>query len=185
MTMPCATPSTARGKWYASWTSGSASSGSIVSLKPTYPNVTYFGSGASRTGTLSALYSSGSAINYYHWQTTKATNQQYWVATQVRIPSNFRSWDPVAPIQFSYRGSGGYLEVKLLDTNDANVVLTGGKYLNGQNWQTASITGPQSAGTFAVDDYITLLVKMTASGSGLINEFADAGLVELNWETKD
>lgn len=168
-----------------SWTSGAASSGAIVSMKPTYPNATYFGSGASKVGTLSALHSSGSAINHYRWQTTKATNQEYWIATQVRIPNNFRSWDPVAPIQFSYRGSGGSLNVKLLDTTDAVVPLSGGSGLSGASWQTATITGPNSAGTYTVDDYITFLVKLTASGSGLNNEFADAGFVELNWETKD
>jgi hypothetical protein len=168
-----------------SWTSGSASSGSIVWLKPTYPNATYFGSGASKVGTLSALHNSGSSINYYRWQTTKTTAQQYWIATQVRIPNNFRSWDPVKPIQFSYRGSGGSLNVKLLDTNDANVSLTGGSGLAGASWQTATITGPESGGTFTADDYMTFLLKMTASGSGLNNEFADAGFIELNWETKD
>ncbi|MEK7137813.1 MAG: hypothetical protein AAB853_06055 [Patescibacteria group bacterium] len=168
-----------------SWTSGSASSGSIISLKPTYPNATYFGSGASKVGTLSALYSSGSSINYYRWQTTKTTAQQYWIATQVRIPNTFRSWDPVKPIQFSYRGSGGSLNVKLLDTNDTIVPLSGGSGLTGANWQIATITGPESSGTFTADDYMTFLLKMTASGSGLNNEFADAGFIELNWETKD
>lgn len=170
------------------WTSGRSSSGSIVSLNPEYDGAVYFSSGGSFVGQLSgssALALSGTPENFYHWTTSRTTNQDYWISTRVRIPSNFRSWDPIAPIQFRYRGSGGTLDVRLLDTSDAPVVLTGGQDLKNSTFTTATITGPQAAGTYAVDDYITLLVKLTASGSALNDEFADAGLIELNWETKD
>lgn len=171
-----------------SWTSGRASSGAIVSLMPEYDGAIYFSSGAIFVGQLVASGSvamSGTPENFYRWTTSRTTNQDYWISTRVRIPSNFRSWDPIAPIQFRYRGSGGTLDLRLLDTADAPVALTGGRDLKNATFTTATITGPQSAGTYTVDDHITLLVKLTASGSTLNDEFADAGWIELNWETKD
>jgi hypothetical protein len=173
-----------------SWTSGTTSSGSIVSLMPEYDGAVYFSSGSSFVGQLVA---SGSVAlgqtpeNFYRWTTTKTTNQDYWISSRVRIPNNFVNWDPIKPIEFRYRGSGGTLDVRLLDTADARVTLTGGDDLttNGMAWSTATITGPQAAGTYSIDDYITLLVKMTTSGSTLNDEFSDAGFIQLNWETRN
>jgi cytoskeletal protein CcmA (bactofilin family) len=70
-------------------TSSGASNGSggILSLHPTYPNAIYFGSGTVAT-TVGQLTASGSVAdneNFYHWQTTRGTIQDYWISVRVRL----------------------------------------------------------------------------------------------------
>src|SRR3989338_2726630 len=58
------------------WGIGGRSGGAILGLRPAYPNVAYFGSGANAVGPLSLRYSSGSEVtNHYRWQTTRTSNQ--------------------------------------------------------------------------------------------------------------
>ena len=162
-------------------------SGGIVSVQPEYPHAVYFASGSSSVGRMRLEYATGSTTNYYRWSTTRTTAQNYWISTQIRVPDNFSSWDPSAPIQFHYRSSGGTLSVRLQDTADAYVPLTGGEALTSTSFTTANITGPETTGTYTAGEYITVYVKMEATRTGGSStdpeEFADAGFLELNWET--
>ncbi|MBI1934521.1 helix-turn-helix domain-containing protein, partial [Candidatus Peregrinibacteria bacterium] len=91
------------------------SSGSILGLRPDYPNVAYFGSGAASVGTLSLRYSSGSEVtNHYRWQTTRTSNQHQWISTQIRLPDTFSTWEASKPLELRYRTNSGYITAYML-----------------------------------------------------------------------
>lgn len=168
------------------WSATSIGNGSglIMSMHPEYPNAIYFSSGASYIG---QLYGSGGTTaldNSYVWTSTRATIQDYWISVRFRIPDNFSSWDVVKPIQFRYKTGDGtagnnHVTVRLRDTAGAEVALTGGGGLANAAWTTASITGPESAGTWTPKGYATLYVKLASLTGGN----AAAGFVNLNYET--
>ena len=163
-------------------------SGSMISLSPDYPGAIYFSSGAATNavGTLGLRYDSGSTVNYYRWQSTKTTSQNYWIISRVRIPDQFSGWESTKPIEFRYRSSGGWLEVRALDTNNAVISLSSHTKLSNSSWTTATITGPEVSGAFASGSYITLMVKMVSSGAAVTDRaYADASFINLNLETKN
>ncbi len=169
-----------------SWTATSTgnSSGGILALSPSYPNAAYFASGSTYIGQLAAAYDATNKQNYYHWSSTKAAIQDYWIAIRVRVPDNFSSWDPVKPIEFRYRSTSGtagvnHLTVKVLDTTNSEVALTNGAGLANTSWTTANIKGVEAAGTFTPKSYFTILVKLATTTAGS----ADAGFINLNFET--
>jgi hypothetical protein len=169
--------------WYASTGDGS---GDVLSLHPEYPNAIYYQSGSSYIGQLAGSGGLNSGFeNTYQWTSTKATAQDYWVSTRIRVPDNFLRWDPVKSLQLRYRTKTGttsqnHITVKLLDTTGANVALTGGATLANTSFTTASITGPSSAGTYTPGGFITVLVKLAANSSGQAN----AGFLTVNWESR-
>lgn len=170
---------------WSSVTTGN-SSGGIISLHPEFANAVYMSSGSTVVGQLTLGYDGTNQQNYYRWTSTKSSLQDYWIAVRVRIPDNFSSWDPSAPIQLRYRSgvasaASNYINLRLLDTDNNLVSLTGNAALNNTSWTTASITGPESGGTFTPKGYITLLVKMAALTTG--SAFSDLGFINLNFET--
>ncbi len=159
-------------------------SGGILSLHPEYPNAVYFSSGASLVGQLSASGSVALNENFYHWVTTRATIQDYWISVRVRLPDNFSTWDPVKPIQLRYRTADGtatnnHVTVRMKDTAGALVSLTGGAALANASFTTATISGPEAGGTFAAKGYVTVYIKLAA----LTAKFAEVGFLNLNYET--
>ncbi len=159
-------------------------SGGIFFLQPEYPHAVYFGSGTSAIGQLKLEFDTTNKENYYRWTTTKTAIQDYWISARVRVPDNFSSWDPVKPIEFRYRtntasAADNHLTVRFLDTANTEIALTGNAALASTTFATATITGPQAAGTYTAGSYVTVLVKVAATR----DDFADAGYVELNWET--
>lgn len=159
-------------------------SGLIMSLHPEYPNAIYFSSGSSYIG---QLYGSGGTTaldNSYVWTTTRSGIQDYWISVRFRLPNNFSSWDPVKPIEFRYKTADGtasnnHLTVRMRDTAGSLVTLTNGNGLANANWTTATITGPQGAGTWTPQGYATIYVKLAALTGGN----AAAGFINLNFET--
>ena len=159
-------------------------SGGVLFLSPEYPHAVYFGSGSTYIGQLSYAYDSTNKENYYHWTSSKAELQDYWISVRVRVPDTFSAWDANRPIQFRYRTTDAsntvnYATIRLLDTTGAAVALTGGDLLANTSWTTAAITGPASAGTYTKGGYITLLIKLAMTSAGS----ADAGYINVNWET--
>jgi len=158
-------------------------SGSIIYMSPEYPNAVYFASGSTSIGMLSASggLSDGNE-HYYVWTSSKAALNDYWVGVRVRVPDNFGSWDPVAPVQFRYKTENAssavnHMNVKVFDTADSEEVLTGGNLLANTSWTTANITG--LSGTYSTGGYMTIFVKLATTSSGT----AKAGFLQLNWET--
>ncbi len=168
-----------------SWASIRGSGG--LSLHPEYPNVLYFGSGSNNVGTLALRVSSGSEIgNTYRWATTRTTNQNYWLQVRARLPDNFTGWE-ATPIQLRYRTMSGYIAGYMRDTAGANVALTGVSNIQNSAWTTASITGPESAGTWTGGGYFTMLLRLTNSGAIAGKEgrsFTDIGFLNFNMDTK-
>lgn len=160
------------------------SSGSILGLRPDYPNVAYFGSGASAVGTLSLRYSSGSELtNFYRWQTTRTSNQHQWISTQIRLPDTFSTWEASKPLELRYRTNSGYITAYMLDTNDAPVTLSSNTNLRSATWTTATITGPITSGTWAAGDYFTVLLRLTNSGATTLDKtFTDIGFLNIGIE---
>ena len=171
-----------------SWSTGvNEGSGDILGLQPEYPNAIYYQSGSSYIGQLAGSGGMNTSFeNTYSWTSTKATAQDYWVSTKIRVPDNFVRWDPVKSLQLRYRTktsttSQNHITVKLLDTAGTAVALTGGATLANTSFTTANITGPSSAGTYTPGGFITILVKLAANSSGQAN----AGFLTLNWETRN
>ncbi len=165
---------------------GSSSSGGILSLHPEYPNAIYFSSGSTFVGQMVGSGGTAGLENVYHWSSTRSSIQDYWVAVRVRLPNNFSSWDPVAPIQLRYRtgvasASNNHVTVRIKDTSGAAVALSGAGGLSNVAFTTATITGPEASGTWAPKGYITLYVKVAANNTA--NAYAEAGYINLNFET--
>ncbi len=159
-------------------------SGDILFLQPDYANAIYFASGSTTIGTLAMSGSTFDNENYYLWNSTKGTLQDYWISVRVRVPETFTAWDPVKPIEFRYKTADGtaatnHVTVRLKDTAGSFVALTGAQGLASATWATAAITGPQSSGTYTPGGYITAFVKLATTSSG----WASAGFLEFNWET--
>jgi hypothetical protein len=168
------------------WTNVQVGNGSglIMSMHPEYPNAVYFSSGSNYIGQLTASGGTSALDNSYVWTSTRSGIQDYWISIRVRIPDNFSSWDPVKPIEFRYKTADGtasnnHLTVRMKDTTGTNVALTGGGGLANASWTTATITGPQSSGTWAPKGYATIYVKLAALTGGN----AAAGFLNLNYET--
>jgi hypothetical protein len=174
------------GSGVLSWSTSLAGggSGSIVGLAPEFKGGTYFSSGASSVGQLNSMYDASAKENHYRWTSTKGTVQNYWISVRVRVPNNFAHWDSAAPIQMRYRtgaasAATNSLNVKLLDTAGVDVPLTGGSALANTSFTTASVTGPNTSGTYTVGSFITLLFKLETTSAGN----ADLGIVNLKWAT--
>jgi cytoskeletal protein CcmA (bactofilin family) len=164
------------------------SSGNVLFLEPSFPNALYFNSGsvANSIGTLAYAYDETNKRPHYRWQTTKTTNQIYWISTRVHVPKNFFAWDSLTPLKLRYRASGAYLDVRMIDAAGTNVPLTGGARLTNTstNWTVANITGPQSTGTYTAGSGVTIFIKATSSGATSGNtKFADVGGLEVHWGT--
>lgn len=170
-----------------SWTTSlGSSSGNLLSLHPEYPGAVYFQSGSTYVGQLTLSGGTTGLENSYEWTSTQATTQDYWISVRFRIPDNFSSWDVVAPIQFRYKtgvasSANNHLTVRLRDTAGSFVTLTGGSTLANTSWTTATITGPQSSGTWTPKGYATVYVKLAANSTAGAN--AAAGFLNLNFET--
>ncbi|MDD5056214.1 MAG: hypothetical protein PHZ00_08195, partial [Candidatus Peribacteraceae bacterium] len=159
-------------------------SGGVFSISPEYPDAVYTASGSAYIGQLTYDYDATNKENYYRWTSSKETLQDYWIVVRVRVPDNFSTWDNVRPIQFRYRTTSADTDVnsvsiRLLDTAGAAVALTGGEKIAATDWATATITGPEAAGTFTPGSFITVFVKVVTTVAGS----ADAGYINLNWET--
>ncbi len=166
------------------WGNAGRSSGAIMGLRPAYPNVAYFGSGANAVGTLALRYSSGGEVtNHYRWQTTRTSNQHQWISTQIRLPDTFSSWEASKPLELRYRTNSGYVTAYMLDTNDAPVTLSGNTNLRNASWTTATITGPNTSGTWTAGDTFSVLLRLTNSGATLPDKtFTDIGALTINIE---
>lgn len=159
-------------------------SGGALFLVPEYPHAVYFGSGSTYIGQLSYSFDATNKENYYHWTSTKEALNDYWISVRVRVPDNFSTWDANEPLTFKYRTTSAdnavnYANIKMLDTANAAVELANGTLLANASWTTATITGPQAAGTYTPGGYITLLIKVATTSAGSV----DISAIGVNWET--
>ena len=163
------------------------SSGAQVSLSPEYAGAVYYGDGANNVGQMVLAYDSTNKENYYKWTSSVATLQDYNLAVRVKVPDEFTHWDGTAPIQFRYRtnaaaSADNQMDITMLDTAGSAVSLTGGVNFANTSWTTATITGPESAGTYTPGSYVTIIIAMQARTTNTGE--AHAGYLNLNWTTK-
>jgi len=163
------------------------SSGAQVSLSPEYAGAVYYGDGSNNVGQMVLAYDSTAKENYYQWNSTASSLQDYTIAVRVKVPDEFTHWDGQAPIQFRYRtnaatSADNQIDVTMLDTAGSAVSLTGGADLANTSWTTATITGPESTGTYTPGSYVTILITMQARTTNTGE--AHAGYLNLNWTTK-
>ena len=164
-----------------------SSSGSQVSLSPEYAGAVYYGDGVNNVGQLVLEYDSTNKENFYKWSSTSSSLQDYTIAIRAKVPDEFTHWDGTAPISFRYRtnaasSADNQMDVTMLDTAGSAVSLTGGTDLANTSWTTASITGPQSTGTYTPGSYVTILISMQARTTNTGE--AHAGYLNLNWSTQ-
>ncbi len=161
------------------------SSGNVLSLHPEYPNAVYFSSGSTIVGEFAIGYDETNRGTYYRWNTSQSDIQDYWVAVSVKVPENFASWDPQAPVELRLRttstsSSNNAITFRMLDTAGAAVSLSNNTALTSSSaatWRTATIT--RSGGTFTRGGYVILLIKMSA----MTGNNTDLGYINLNWST--
>lgn len=161
-------------------------SGQIMSMHPDYPGAIYFASGASMVGQLTMSGGTVDNDNSYAWTTSRGTMQSYWISVRGRVPDNFSSWDPVRPIQFRYKtgvasAASNALRVLVKDTAGVYVPLSGHTGLASTAWTTATITGPQSAGTWTPKGYFTVYIQVAATNAA--NAAAYASFLNMNFES--
>lgn len=162
-------------------------SGAQVSLSPEYAGAVYSADGSNNVGQLVLEYDSTNKENYYKWTSTQSSLQDYDIAVRVKVPDEFVSWDGDTPIEFRYRtnaasSADNQMDVTMLDTAGSAVSLTGGADLANTSWTTATITGPESTGTFTPGSYFTVLIKMQARTTN--SGEAHAGYLNFNWATR-
>ncbi len=164
------------------------SSGAQISLSPEYSGAVYYGDGSNNVGQLVLQYDSTNKENYYKWTSTSSSLQDYTIAVRVKIPDEFEFWDGATPIQFRYRTNAAsaddnQIDITMLDTAGSAVSLTGGVNFANTSWTTATITGPESAGTYTPGSYVTILISMQARTTNTGE--AHAGFLNLNWATRN
>jgi cytoskeletal protein CcmA (bactofilin family) len=176
-------------------TNAGTGSGNILSFQPEYPNAVYFASGASAVGQLFGSGGTAGKEQVYRWTSSKTAMNDYWIGVRVRVPDNFSSWINTAlrkPIELRYRtgsgqsaaqGQGSYVTVKMTDTTGANVALTSASNLANTAYTTATITGPEGAGTWTRGGYFNIYVKLASSTTVNGNWFAEASFLNINWLT--
>ncbi len=163
------------------------SSGSIVALSPEYSGAVYYGDGGTNVGQLVLEYDSTNKENYYKWTSTKTDLNDYNISIRVQVPDEFDHWDGTVPIQFRYRTNAAstddnQIDVTMLDTAGSSVSLTDGANLANTSWTTATVTGPESAGTYTPGGYITIILAMQARTTNTGE--AHAGFININWHTE-
>jgi len=163
------------------------SSGAQLSLSPEYAGAVYYGDGANNVGQMVLAYDSTNKENYYKWTSTVSTLQDYNISIRVKIPDEFTHWDGATPIQFRYRTNAAsaddnQMDITMLDTAGSAVSLTGGVNFANTSWTTATITGPESAGTYTPGSYVTIIIAMQARTTNTGE--AHAGFLNLNWATR-
>lgn len=168
-----------------STTSVGNGSGAVVSLHPEYPNTSYFSSGSSIVGTLTNSYDTTSKENYYRWASSRSSLQDYWVATRVKVPHTFTNFT-ASGVTLRIRTSStsvanNYVSIRMLDTAGSNVAVSGGAAtasFSANAWRTVTLTN-LGGGTYTVDGYITILIKLAA----LTADTTDIGTLNIQWST--
>ena len=166
------------------WSEATLSSSGGVSLQPVYSNAVYFASGSAVVGQLTYARDLTDNENYYHWTSSLGTFNQYWIAVRVRLPETFSAWDETSPVEFRYRtgdasSAENAMRIEMQDTAGNPIALANNTGLASLTWTTATITGPEAAGTYTPGEYITVFVKIGATSVGS----SDAGYINLNWDT--
>ena len=163
------------------------SSGAQVSLSPEYAGAVYYGDGGNNVGQMVLAYDSSNKENFYKWTSTLSSLQDYNISVRVKVPEDFDHWDGSVPLQFRYRtnaasANDNQIDITMLDTAGSSVSLTGGVNFANTSWTTATITGPEAAGTYTPGSYITILIAMQARTTN--DGEAHAGFLNINWHTE-
>ncbi|MAE68583.1 MAG: hypothetical protein QF793_01140 [Candidatus Peribacteraceae bacterium] len=163
------------------------SSGAQVSLSPEYAGAVYYGDGANNVGQMVLAYDSTNKENFYKWTSTASSLQDYNISVRVKVPEDFDHWDGSVPLQFRYRtnvasADDNQMDITMLDTAGSSVSLTGGVNFANTSWTTATITGPEAAGTYTPGSYITIIIAMQARTTNTGE--AHAGFLNINWHTE-
>ncbi len=97
---------------------------------PTYENAAYQGDATENVGQLKVDHDDTNKRNYYRWDSTKNSLNDYDVVLRVRLSADFVRWSGSAPIRVFYRStssstSDNQLDISVFDTNGSPVTLTG------------------------------------------------------------
>lgn len=153
-------------------------------FNPQYPNAALKGDGADNVGQLSVQHDTTVKRNYYEWNSTRTTLQDYDVLLPVTLPPNFREWRN-APITLSYRTSStvtdSKLSVTVTDTNGQNVTLQGvSTDLANTSWSTANLIFTGNP-TWQAGQTFLIKVKLAARST----KQAFLGDIKLQWLEKN
>ncbi len=116
-----------------------------VNLHAEFQNASYQADATENTGQLSVSLDNITQRNFYLWNSTRATLQDYDVVVRVSLPADFARWDS-APLSVSYRTTSAdvtnsKVDVSLFDTNGTPVALGGSATgLASTSWGTSALT---------------------------------------------
>lgn len=151
-----------------------------VGLIPEYDNATPMGDSTDNFGTLSLKYDSTNYHNYYEWTTNEPAAQDYDIVVRYRLPDGFSSFDATTPIRLftkssDYSDANTKVVITMKDSggNTVNLNGAGSVTLRGATttgaWDEATITIGTPTVAFGAGQYVTLIIKLSASQGDTID----------------
>ncbi len=173
--------------WYKSSISGTSA---ILEFSAEFKDAVVRADGTNNTGTLTSAYDATNFRNYYNWLSNSGTLQDIDVVLDVRLPSDFGSFQATNPIQLDLRTTdtntaNNKLDVTGVDTSGTAMTLTSATNLvssvaNTWTGQNIGITG----GTFTAGSRMQLTFKLHGLKTGGTNYMTDLNSLKLNYVRK-
>jgi hypothetical protein len=130
-----------------------------VNMHAEFQNASYQGDAVDNVGQLSVQLDNITQRNFYLWNSTRTTLQDYDVVVRVTLPADFVRWD-AAPMSVAYRttsadSADSKLDVSIFDTNGSPVALGGSATgLASTSWSTTSLTYDSGATWTAGSEFL-------------------------------
>lgn len=134
-----------------------------------YEHASYQGDGSDNIGQLQVSHDNSTLGNYYNWNSTKATLQDYDILLRVHLSNNFVRWKTdggTNPFSLMYRttnasNAANKLDVQIYDTNGVPVSMSGSVTgLANTSWTTMS--AEMTGGTWTPGQEFLVRIRSSA-----------------------
>lgn len=144
-----------------------------TTFTPEYEKASYQGDGADNVGQLVISHDNITLKNFYLWNTTKSTMQDYDLLLRVPVSNDFVRWKQTSsenPLSLDYRTTNASsamnkLDIQVYDTSGVPVTLSGAtSNLAGTSWATTQIEFTGSP-TWTAGQDMLIRIKFSAKDS--------------------
>jgi hypothetical protein len=141
-------------------------------FSPEYEHASYQGDGTDNIGQLQVSHDNSTLGNYYNWNSTKATLQDYDILVRVHLSNNFVRWKTDGannPFSLTYRttnasNAANKLDIQIYDTNGVPVSMSGSVTgLANTSWTT--VNAEMSGGTWTPGQEFLVRIRSYAKDS--------------------
>ena len=163
--------------------SGGARPTRKVTLAPEYAGATMTGDGSNNSGTMTSDFcsntvgsvpntntgvcnTSGNIHNYYSWDQSGGSANDYDIWVRWRVPANFAAWtaNPIRVAGKRTDATNNAVTVYIYDTSGV-LENSGGTQVAGTTWAEPSIEAT-FAGTYSAGAYMTIQIHMVSDSGG-------------------